>query len=198
MRGIDVSHHQGEIDWSRVATSEIRFTYIKATEGSEFRDPAFDRNWRDAAVSGLMRGGYHFFLLEVSGAEQARNFMAAVPVEETALPPAIDLEFSGYNKTNRPPPNDFRRELSAFWDAVAARYGKTPVVYTTNEFREKYLSRMPIERLWIREVVTRPRGEWTFWQFSARGRIDGVKTLVDLNVFEGTTPHFAEFQRASR
>jgi lysozyme len=58
--GIDVSHHQGPIDWSEVATDDIAFAYIKTTEGSDVIDYRFGENWAGAAGAGLDRGAYHF------------------------------------------------------------------------------------------------------------------------------------------
>jgi len=190
--GIDVSHHQGEIDWVRVKSGGVQFAYIKATEGTDFKDPKFAQNWSAAGAAGIKRGAYHFFRLETSGGAQAADFMAAVPNDPNALPPAIDLEFSGYNKSRRPSPEDFQRELSAFWDAIETRYKKLPVIYTMADFQKAYLTQMPIERLWIREVITKPGQAWTFWQFSPRGRVSGVPTFVDLNAFSGP---LSDFQR---
>src|ERR1044071_3304348 len=61
VRGIDVSHHQGNIDWKSVKTSGITFAYLKATEGSDFADADFPANWHGSAKPGLVRGAYHFF-----------------------------------------------------------------------------------------------------------------------------------------
>src|SRR2546423_11084013 len=104
VRGIDVSHHQGKIDWSGVKASGIQFAYIKATEGADFTDATFAENWTNSNAAGIVRGAYHFFTLGISGQSQAAHFLATVPADAGALPPAIDLEFSGYNKKRRPPP----------------------------------------------------------------------------------------------
>jgi lysozyme len=191
IRGIDVSHHQGDINWRAVRDSQISFAYIKATEGVDFRDAKFSENWPQSRTAGLTHGAYHFFRLGKPGAPQAANFIATVPVEPDALPPAIDLEFSGYNRNQQPSQADFQRELSIFWDAIVAQYGKTPVVYTTSDFQKHYLAKMPVARLWLREVFLTPRQPWLFWQFSPRVRLRGVPTFVDLNVFNG---QLAEFQ----
>src|SRR6476660_2447595 len=61
--GIDVSHHQGEIDWPRVASDGVRFAYIKASEGGTVPDHRFRENWVEAKKAGLRRGAYHFFTL---------------------------------------------------------------------------------------------------------------------------------------
>ena len=195
IRGIDVSHHQGTIDWPAVKLAGITFAYIKATEGTQYRDPTFVQNWSGAGASGIVRGAYHFFTLDISGKEQAQNFLRFAPVEPSTLPPAIDLEFSGYNRHRHPPHGEFVKELAAFVDAITERYKKPPAIYTTSEFRNEYLRSMSIECLWIREVLTRPRtdtNDWIFWQFSGRGRIRGIGTFVDLDVFNGSGSEFDE------
>src|SRR5262245_34821654 len=95
VQGVDVSWHQGPIDWNAVSRAEVRFAYVKATEGADYVDPRFAFNWREAHRAGLYVGAYHFFTLCRSGAQQASNFIQAVPVENGALPPAVDLEHMG-------------------------------------------------------------------------------------------------------
>ncbi len=186
IRGIDVSHHQRDIDWKVAKASGIHFTYIKATEGVDFKDPKFSENWTGSDAASLLHGAYHFFTLGQPGDMQASNFIATVPVGQNVLPPAIDLEFSGYNRVQRSLPKEFQRELSLFWDAIFAHYRKMPVVYTTSDFQKRYLTQMPVERLWVRQVIFTPREAWMFWQFSPRGRIPGVRGFVDLDVFAGS------------
>jgi len=192
VRGIDVSHHQGQIDWGGVKASGIQFAYLKATEGADFTDAKFAENWRNGKAAGVVRGAYHFFTLGTSGQSQADHFIATVPADADALPPAIDLEFSGHNKDRHPPPEEFQRELATFWDAIVAHYRKVPVVYTATDFQKQYLRFMPIERLWIRDLVLRPDPGWTFWQFSNRGRIHGIPGFVDLNAFHSAPTELAK------
>lgn len=120
--GVDVSTHQGTIDWRRVADDDIRFAYIKATEGGDFVDDHFATNWRAAGEAGLERGAYHFFTLCRPGADQADNFLRTVPKDGSALPPAVDLEFVG-NCAGRPSRDDLLRELKTFVDRVEAATG---------------------------------------------------------------------------
>ena len=94
-QGIDVSHHQGAIDWPLLPAQGVDFAYIKASEGGDHRDRAFAANWSGARRAGIARGAYHFFTLCRPGADQAANFIAAVPAEPDALPPAVDLEYMG-------------------------------------------------------------------------------------------------------
>src|SRR3982750_4387037 len=59
IRGIDVSRHQGTINWSAIPGGKVRFAYIKASEGGDYRDPRFAENWGASATAGLHRGAYH-------------------------------------------------------------------------------------------------------------------------------------------
>lgn len=196
VQGIDVSGHQGSIQWSTIPTHEVQFVYIKETEGGDFRDERFTENWESSGKAGLRRGAYHFFTLKTPGAKQADNFIATVPKEASALPPAIDLEFWG-NSRDRPPVDQFQRELSAFISKVREFYGKEPVIYTARDFQNHYLSGFPQPRLWIRAVVASPHvvgvSTWTFWQFTEKGRIRGIEGFVDRNVFRGSQNEFEAF-----
>jgi lysozyme len=193
VRGIDVSHHQGAIDWAEAAKDRVDFAYIKATEGGDFADKRFRQNWKESGRAGIRHGAYHFFTLATPGAAQARHFIAAVPEENNALPPAVDLEFAG-NSHNRPDVETFRRELNDFLQRLRDHYGTEPVLYTTYDFHAHYLRGMAVGRLWIRDVVNRPRGfaadRWTFWQFSERVNVRGIRGGVDQNVFAGNRAQF--------
>lgn len=81
--GIDVSAHQGVIDWTRVAGDNISFVYVKATEGGDFTDSRFAQNWTGAHEAGLDRGVYHFFTLCTPGAAQAQHFLDVAPRTRT-------------------------------------------------------------------------------------------------------------------
>jgi lysozyme len=117
--GVDVSAHQGEIDWRRVAADDIEFAYIKASEGGGFTDSRFGQNWRPAGKAGLDRGAYHFFTLCRPGGEQARHFLAVAPPEPRTLAPAVDLELAA-NCSRRPPVSAVNTELRAFLEIVKA------------------------------------------------------------------------------
>lgn len=185
--GIDVSHHQGTIDWARVAaTPRLRFAYVKATEGGDFTDPSFERNWAEARRAGLRVGAYHFFNLCRPGAEQARHFLSVVPRVPDALPPALDLELGG--SCRRPPPReDVAREVAAWLADVERGVGRRPLLYVTRESYERFVrGREPVGPLWIRsalgEPVLEPGHAWAVWQFWPRGHVDGIAGPVDLDV----------------
>ncbi|MEK7389718.1 MAG: GH25 family lysozyme [Elusimicrobiota bacterium] len=200
VRGIDVSHHQGEIDWQAVAKEGYRFVYIKATEGGDFKDSVFQRNWAEAKLNGLAVGAYHFFTFCKPGKTQAANLIESVPEEAGALPPVIDFEFVG-NCAERPPKEDVLKELSAFADIVEKKYRKPPVLYVTSPAYSQYLAGQADRyRLWIRDVFRRPgrfdERDWTIWQYSDNTRVNGIHGLVDQNVFNGNEEGFQSFLQA--
>lgn len=178
--GIDVSVHQGAIDWRRVAADGVAFAYVKATEGGDHVDRRFAENWAGARDAGIERGAYHFFTLCRSGAEQARNFLAVVP-RDAELAPAVDLEIAG-NCSARPPRQDVQRELDAFLRAVEEATGERVVLYLGEDWQRVY----PVERdgrpLWLRRILRRPAGDWTVWQVMGTARVDGIAGPVDLDV----------------
>lgn len=192
VRGIDVSHHNGPIEWRDVAETGIAFAFIKATEGSDFRDPLFQQNFNSARSHGINVGAYHFFSTLSLGEEQAQNFIDTVPRRHGMLPPVIDVEFQ--RSRSAMTDEKFHHEFAILFSELQSHYGVTPIVYTTREFHEDYLAETRIARLWARALVWKvyPLAEdWTFWQYSNRGRIEGIPTPVDLNVFRGSTTEFS-------
>ncbi len=186
-RGIDVSAHQGKIDWSLVAKDKIAFAYVKATEADDFKDQKFIENWNNAKKAGIAVGAYHYFSLAYGGEVQANNFIASVPVEAASLPPVVDLEYVG-NSNKRPDKAEFQKELKVFLEMIERQYGKRPIIYTTREFSRDYLyPEMTNQPLWIRSLFIPPQKDWQFWQFSQWGKVDGIDVNVDLDYFNGNS-----------
>lgn len=187
VRGIDVSHHQGKIEWNKIQEENIHFAFIKATEGGSYKDPEFTRNWDEASKAGLIKGAYHFFTFSRSGIEQARNFIGTVPVDPDSLPPVIDFEFVGKSK-KRPAKDVILKELFVLIRELEDTYGKTPIIYITYDSYDKYLKGQTGKyKVWIRDIFFTPNMpdgiNWTFWQYSSHGRVKGINGPVDLNVF---------------
>ncbi len=195
VQGVDVSHHQGAIDWRTLAADDIAFAYIKATEGADHVDTRFAFNWREAAAAGLYRGAYHFFTLCQPGARQAAHFIAVVPRDAGALPAAVDLEHMGPCRLG-PTMTDVVGEARIFMDALEAHYGVRPIIYTTREFHDAYLRDVTGERFWIRSLGLPPRfreSDWIIWQHHNRGHKGGVQGPIDLNAFRGDLAALARF-----
>lgn len=194
VHGIDVSHHQRRIDWDKLDKRIVQFAFIKATEGGDFKDSLFQKNWKHAKRLSIPRGAYHFFTFCKNGKEQAYNFIESVPKDSTDLPPIIDLEFSG-NCSPQNYSDDIVKEIALYIATIEKYYEKKVLIYTTEEFYQKYLvNHFSNNPIWIRDIFTKPRlsgnRKWLFWQYSDKGRIDGIETFVDLNVFHGSKNEF--------
>lgn len=182
VKGIDVSNYQKDINWERVAKNEkIKFAYIKATEGMDYQDKCFEKNWQGVSKTQLYKGAYHYFKITSSGEEQAKNYINLVPYEEDSLPPVVDIEENGIDK------NQFKKELKEFLRLLEERYKKKPIIYTVYPLYDEYIKGDFEEySIWIRDIVKTPKlndeREWLIWQYSSRDRIEGIDTYVDMNV----------------
>ena len=194
VQGVDLSRFQGAVDWPKVKAAGLEFAWLKATEGGDRVDPAFEGNWRGAKRAGLARGAYHFYYHCRPASEQAAWFIANAPRESGALPPVLDIEWTPDSPTCtiRPDGAVVRAGIEAFQRIVAAHYGQRPVIYTTVDFwRDNDLGRLRGEEFWLRSVAAQPGAiypgqRWTFWQFSATGLVPGVVGPTDRNAFNGS------------
>lgn len=188
VKGIDVSHHQGEIDWGRVGAADVNFAFIKATEGRDHQDTRFSNNWTAAEQAGLIRGAYHFFTFCSPGRDQAEHFLAVVPPTPGALPPVVDVEFAG-NCKSWSSIDEIRDELGILLEELEKAWQRRPILYLTSEAERRIVrGHFPGYPVWIRNVLWRPpwtEPGWLFWQYTDEGRVPGIDTPVDLNVYRG-------------
>ena len=194
VQGIDAARFQTYVDWSLVAGANIRFAFLKATEGGDLLDPAFKDHWRGAGRAGIARGAYHFYYFCTAPEVQARWFIRNVPKSAGALPPVLDMEWNPFSPTcqRRPDAATVRAEMQVWLDIVEAAFGQRPIIYTTPGFYEDArLDRLQGYDYWLRTTAKTP-GEafpgqsWRFWQFSATGIVPGVLGDTDRNVFNGS------------
>ncbi len=189
VRGIDVSHYEGAIDWTALQTAGLSFVYIKATDGTDIVDEQFARNWQGAADAGLARGAYHFYDFCDGGGVQADLFIQTVPVDAHSLPPTIDLEKSK-ECAKMPAKDPFRRSLAAFVAKIRAAYGRDPILYVNAGIYDAYFAGEGDDyKLWIADVRHAApdfSAPWTLWQYGWHGHVPGIAGEVDLDVFNGT------------
>ena len=195
IRGVDVSHFQGKIDWDVLAGEDIRFAYIKATEGTSFVDERFAENWAGAAETPLRIGAYHFFSFESAGDSQAEHFIRTVVPAADMMPPAVDVEPYGQHGELTA---DVLAELGTLLRLLEAHYGTKPILYTTAAYAEPVHTAFPENGIWLRSIFGRPDGSipWVLWQFSNRTKLrgyDGEERFIDVNVFAGTEDDFRHF-----
>ncbi|QYR10351.1 glycoside hydrolase family 25 protein [Prevotella sp. Rep29] len=192
IHGIDISHHQGKIDWSElrnamIAKCPLRFVMIKATEGSGHIDENFQENFYQAREYGFIRGAYHFWSIKTPAREQANYFLSQVHLEEGDLPPVLDVE----NIPADISVEDFQREVLTWLHVVEDKYHVKPIIYTYYKFKESYLSdqRFDDYPYWIAHYYVDKveyKGKWKFWQHTDVGRLPGIKGYVDLNIYNGS------------
>ena len=195
IHGIDVSHHNGNIDWEEVKKMQVKdvrlgFTFIKATEGLGRIDNQFRQNWMKAKESGIPRGAYHFFNPSKSGKAQAENFMETVSLTKGDLPPVLDIEL-----VNGASLEDLQQRAKDWLQAVEKKYHVKPIIYTYVDFYENFLGDAFNDYpLWAAHylVQDKPRikRNWIFWQHNDFGRVNGIDAAVDFNVFAGDSTDF--------
>jgi len=139
VRGVDISAYQGRIDWQVLASQNIDFAFIKATEGSSDRDSRFEQNWTGARSTYLLVGAYHFFSFDSAGSTQAQNVIRTVPVAAGALPVTVDLELYGRYVEKPPSKRLVRETLDPLLAALKARYGVPAIIYATRDTYDRYL-----------------------------------------------------------
>lgn len=195
IHGMDVSHHQGEIDWTTIAhpdsTQQIDFVFIRAAVGTD-KDKRFEQNWKGANEAHIKRGAYHYYWSDVNSAQQAAVFTSQVTLEKGDLPPVLDIE----DTSNVQNEVSLRKGLKNWIKIIEAHYGVKPILYSGEAFYrdelqpDSYFKDYP--RLWIANYnrVSEPGVSWDFWQYSDRFPVTGVKSLVDGNVFHGSQTDF--------
>jgi lysozyme len=181
--GVDVSEHQGAVDWRAVAGDGIGFAYLKATEGGDWVDRRFAENWREAASAGLSRGAYHFFTFCRPAQEQAEQFLRVVPRDRDALPPALDVEAGG-NCADRLDPGALAAAVRVWVERVEAALGRTVVLYLLDDVDGVAVVHRALGRpRWERSLLRRPTAEgWAVWQVSSWARVAGIAGRADLDV----------------
>jgi lysozyme len=202
IHGIDVSKYQGDVDWTAVADSGVKFAWIKATEGGDRVDPKFEANWAQARAVGIPRGAYHFVYWCRSPIEEIRWFEQNVPAEADALPPVLDVEPTPDSRTCRRTldPAQTVSDIRVMLVEMQRYFGKKPIVYTSVDFYENILAGGALSDypMWVRSTKYHPSVRygaqpWMIWQYQADGHIPGIRGEVDRNVFYGTDKQWQEY-----
>ncbi|MPY97142.1 MAG: lysozyme [Actinophytocola sp.] len=196
IEGIDVSGWQKDVDWQHYWDKGKRFAYVKATEGTGYRNPYFTQQYNGSYDVGMIRGAYHFALPDrSSGAAQATYFAergGGWSSDGKTLPGALDLEYNPYGDTcYGKGKRAMRAWISDFHDTYRERTGRAPVIYTSTNWWNTCVGDDGDDHgfeetvpLWVAryadEVGDLPAG-WdshTFWQYS--------NDPIDQNTFNGT------------
>ena len=184
--GIDISHHQGKIDWAKVGSKTndtIAFIYIKATEGSTYQDAKYLEYFEGAKTTSIPVGSYHYFRTSSPIAEQFKNFISVVDSGTQDLIPMVDIEECTQWKGDK-----FTTNLTLFLKLIENHFGRKPVLYTVNSFYNAHLKfkykdyMFCIGRYGPNEPVMFDGNSWTLWQYSDKGIVNGIEKPVDMDL----------------
>ena len=199
LEGIDVSHWQGTIDWTKVSGTGMRFAMIKATDGTAVVDPNYATNHAQAKAAGLRTTAYHFARPDTTVGDavaEADHLVAVAGLGDGDMIPALDLETTGGLGAT-----ELQSWVASWLSEVTARLGVHPMIYTSPNFWRtsmddtRSFADAGYTTLWIAHWgVTSPTipaqnwggHGWTFWQYSDCGSVPGVSGCVDLDRFNGT------------
>jgi lysozyme len=195
--GFDVSEYQGKIDWKQANSIEdtfpLKFVFIRATAGKDKIDTKFKENWRESKKQKFIRGAYHYYRPNENSIEQANNFIKNVKLQKGDLPPVLDIE-----KLPREQSLDsLKVGLRRWLKRVEAHYNVKPIIYSGESYYSDFLEDEFSEyTFWIANYnffVENIKDDWTFWQFTEKATVPGVKGFVDVNIYNGTPKQLGYF-----
>lgn len=212
--GIDLSHHQKDIDWAKLAIycdndgvsyyseprsrsfmQPVMFAYVKATEGSTFVDDKYEEYMHEAKNHDIARGSYHFYSLMSSPESQAQHFLnTALQWQRGDMPPMLDVE---YNDQDKPMiPATYSEDILKWLDIVEKSMGCKPIIYTRENIKNLYMADSRFSRydFWIARYQKAPVDEsWLIWQRSGSGFVRGCDDDVDIDEFKGDYNAFKRY-----
>ena len=191
--GLDVSKYQGTVDFDKVKAAGISYVFVRATDGITYQDPDFKSNFAAARTAGLVVGAYHFYETDDDPTAQLKNFTDVVTLQPGDLPPVVDIE-----KLHDNDQSDLTSNLKTYLEGLESHYGVKPIIYTGLNFANEYITVFGDYPLWLAEYevdqLTLPKGwsDWTFWQWSQTGTVDGITGAVDSDRFNGDAVSFGK------
>jgi lysozyme len=194
IRGIDVSHHNGAIDWTQVKAAGYTFALAKATDGTGI-DHTFTRNWPAIKAAGLMRGAWHYARPKHDAVAQAKHFYKTASPASGDLHMALDLEWHGSEGVSASKLRDWAK---AFLDEIQRLTGAPAIFYSGGPFITENMGNPSTNwgcPLWISEVVPESRlskymprawTDWTFWQWAEMKATPGTSKGAEQDYFKGS------------
>ncbi|WKE49750.1 glycoside hydrolase family 25 protein [Corynebacterium tuberculostearicum] len=201
-KGIDVAAHQHPggtpIDWSKVRTDGQSFAFVKATEGGDWVNPHYVEDIQAANAAGLKTGAYHYARPAGDAKTQAANFAAQIALApDQTLPPALDIEVAEGKSAAQ-----LEQWIEEFTSELKRLTGRTPMIYTYKYFwmgqmnNSQKFSDMPLWLAAYQDQAPEAVGGWnelSFWQRSGSGKVAGISTDVDMNLFNGSKQQLRSF-----
>lgn len=193
--GIDVSHHNGKLNWQAIKKAGVVYAYIKCTEGTGFSDPRFLENVNGARAVGIKVGAYHFFRPGKDAIAQAIFFLGKIKNLNLDLIPVCDWEVhDGMGESSQV------AQVKLFVEYITKIMGVLPMIYTGKWFVDEvdakdrtvalpqWLAKYP---LWLSDyspasvALPKPWTGYTLLQTTEEGKLSGVAGEFDLNLLDG-------------
>jgi lysozyme len=200
VRGIDVSHHNGIINWNIVDREQAKFVFCKATQGKNFKDELLQTNFNELERLQILRGAYHFFTFkDVSAQDQVNNFLACHIdfTKKGVLPAVLDIEWQANDALNKYVKDNKTLCIKKIKDwllAIESATGKKPIIYTAKSFWTEYLG-SPTDfagyPLWVasyrNDAPSLPTtwNDYLIWQYTESGTVAGITGQLDKNLLKG-------------
>lgn len=190
IKGLDVSHYDEKIDFTKVIGAGFKFCCIKATEGLTVRDSRFANNWAASKAAGMVRGAYHYFHPNKDARAQAEFFAGVVGKLDD-----LDFLMMDWESTDNVPAQADRDRGAIFLHRLEQLTGKRPVIYTGPYFAQALglNSGFALYPLWVAHygtsapLVPAPWQNWAFWQYSDTGSVPGIPAAnEDMDIFNGS------------
>jgi len=200
LEGLDVSTHQGSIDWGRVAAAGKRFVFARASAGSLTADDTYATNRSGARAVGIPVGAYHFANPDNASNDalnEANWFLSHATPTPGDLIPTLDIEVTNGLSTTA-----LTTWLQTWLTRVTEVTGVRPMIYTTPNFWKAsvadsdWFARNGYSVLWVAQWTSASRPTvpaanwgghgWTFWQYSSTGTVPGISGAVDLDRYSGS------------
>jgi lysozyme len=200
IRGIDVSHHNGHINWNAVDKEQAKFVYCKASQGKNFKDELLQTNFNELERLNILRGAYHFFTFkDITAQQQVDNFLGCGIdfSKKGVLPAVLDIEWQA-----SPELNNFVKDnktacvtkIKDWLTSVEKATKKKPIIYTAKSFWSDYLGNptgFESYPLWVasyRNDAPSLPATWTdylIWQYTESGNVGGIVGQLDKNLLKG-------------
>lgn len=194
--GVDVSVHQGEIDWQKVADAGMEFAMIRVgyrgygSEGKMMPDANFEANIQGALDAGLKVGVYYFSqaITEEEARQEAEYVLEQIKDYDVTYPVVFDWERQNYSgsRTQKVPDVENMGNLANTFCQTIQEAGYEPMVYFYQFQAYNYydLSQIMAYPFWVAQYTDTPTFYYDFdmWQYSSTGRVPGIQGNVDLDI----------------
>jgi len=190
--GIDISHHQNNINWNAMNKRKPHFIFLKATEGTTHKDTKYKEYKKKAESLDIITGAYHFFSYSSNGYDQAIEFIKFSKLQKGNLPYVLDAEYRGTMPSNA----KVTKELISFIRTIQTKTGQNPIIYCDYDYYIQYLKGKlkGSYPLWICDYRREPKCNYKFWQKTDKYQHPSCKSRLDFNLFNGNLAQLKALQ----